>query len=121
MSILILSVSYDSALLLTRQMMLEAQGYRVVSALGYKDAEKKCSSGDGYGLLVIGHSIPLEDKQALMELFRAQAKAPVVSLLRQGETFMDEADYHVSPDDPKALVQEIVNIVARNSRDGHAA
>src|ERR1051325_930013 len=109
MSILILSVSYDQALLLTRQMMLEAQGYRVVSALGYKDAEKKCVSGDTYGLLVIGHSIPLEDKTALMDLFRAKANAPVVSLLRRGEALMDGADYHVSPDDPKALVDEIVN------------
>jgi DNA-binding response OmpR family regulator len=121
MSILILSISYDQALLLTRQLMLEAQGYQVVSALGYKDAEKKCTSDETYRLLVIGHSIPLEDKQALMELFRARARGPVVSLLRRGETLMDGADHHVSPVDPKALVEEIVKTVGGGTQDGHAA
>jgi len=41
--------------------------------------------------------------------------------LRGGEAVMDGADYHVSPDEPQALVQEIVNIVARDGRNGHAA
>jgi DNA-binding NtrC family response regulator len=113
MAIQILSVSYDQALLLTRQLMLEGQGYEVVSALGFKEAEKRCKDGI-FQLLVIGHSIPLTDKQALMEQFRGHSRAPVVSLLRSGEAFVDGADYHVSPDDPPALVREIVRIVPPN-------
>lgn len=68
MAIQILSVSYDQALLLTRQLMLEGQGYQVVSALGFKEAERKCKDG-GFQLMVLGHSIPFNDKQALLESF----------------------------------------------------
>lgn len=120
MAIQILSVSYDQALLLTRQLMLEGQGYQVVSALGFKEAERKCKDG-GFQLMVLGHSIPFNDKQALLEQFREHSAAPVVSLLRTGEAFVDGADYHVSPDDPRALVREIVTIVPPNDGEQHGA
>jgi DNA-binding response OmpR family regulator len=103
-------MSYEPALLMTRQLMLEAQGYVVVSALGYTEAQKKCAQGS-YDLLILGHSIPESDKRALISEFRANCPAPIVSLLRRGESVVDGADYHVSPDDPRTLIREIRTIL----------
>ena len=82
----ILSVSYDRALLMTRQLMLEAQGYSVVSALGFKEAERQCQE-HCFDLLIMGHSIPAADKLALVALFRAVSRGPVVSILRAGRSW----------------------------------
>lgn len=94
---------------MTRQLMLEAQGYTVVSALGFKDAERQCQERR-FDLLVMGHSIPPADKLALIAIFRAVSATPVVSILRAGEALVDGAEFHVWPDDPHALVQEIAAI-----------
>jgi hypothetical protein len=37
---LILSVSYDESLLRTREMLLESEGYNVISALGFDDCKR---------------------------------------------------------------------------------
>lgn len=95
---------------MTRHLMLEGQGYSVTSALGFTEAEAQCQRG-GFDLLVLGHSIPGKDKRALVSYFRANNCAPIVSLLRAGEPFLDAADHHISPDDPRALVQELAAIL----------
>ena len=84
MSKRILSVSYDMSLLATRKMLLEQKGYAVVNALGFSKALASCRDG-GFDLFILGHSIPHDDKLALIEAFRAHCSAPIVSLERHGE------------------------------------
>ena len=52
----ILSVSYDSSLLKTRQLILEQEGHQVVSALGFTDALQQCESSKDFDLFILGHS-----------------------------------------------------------------
>jgi len=111
----ILSISYDRALLLTRQALFEAAGYRVASAYGFTDAMRLCDNGS-FDLMVMGHSIPPADKRVLIEQFRQHCDAPVVSLLRHGEPLVDGADYHASPDDPHELVSTVAEILQNGQR-----
>lgn len=111
----ILSVSYDMSLLATRKMLLEQKGYAVVNALGFSKALASCRAG-GFDLFILGHSIPHDDKLALMQSFRTHCSAPIVSLERHGEHFV-QCDYHASPDDPEKFLEIIENILAgRESR-----
>jgi DNA-binding response OmpR family regulator len=110
MSKRILSVSYDVSLLSTRKMLLEQQGYVVENALGFSKALTSCRDG-GFDLFVLGHSIPYDDKLALIESFRAHCSAPIVSLERHGEHFVS-CDYHASPDNPEKFIEIINNILA---------
>lgn len=83
----ILSVSYDLALLQTREMLLQAAGFEVVSVEGFQamlDLAKAENAG-GFDLVVLGHSIPQRDKEALIKVVREHWKAPVLALLRAGE------------------------------------
>src|SRR5215471_16434222 len=77
----ILSVSYDEALRRTRQLLLEAQGYQLISTDRLESTLEQCKLG-GFDLFVLGHSIPQEDKQRLVEAFRQHCSAPTISLRR---------------------------------------
>jgi hypothetical protein len=65
----ILSPSYDEALRRTRHMLLEAQGYEVISTDRLESTLEQCKLG-GFDLFVLGHSTRPEDKQEMVEAFR---------------------------------------------------
>ena len=106
----ILSVSYDEPLLKTREMLLQRQGYAVTSALGYIDAIESCKPPQ-FDLLILGHSIPDNDKKQLMNAFRRVGSAPILALRRHGEVEPDDADAHVYPDDIGALLETVDSIL----------
>ena len=54
----ILSISYDQALLETRQALLEQRGYSVTSVRGFTQAIAYCKSKD-FDLFVLGHAITI--------------------------------------------------------------
>jgi DNA-binding NtrC family response regulator len=105
----ILSVLYDVSLLATRKMLLEQKGYAVENALGFSKALAFCRAG-AFDLFILGHSIPYDDKLALIESFRAHCPSPIVSLERHGEDFVP-CDYHASPDDPGKFLETVENIL----------
>jgi DNA-binding response OmpR family regulator len=102
----ILSVSYNEALLRTREMLLQHDGHSVVSALGFTDAVERCKDGN-YGLFILGHSIPEKDKRELIRVFRAHCPAPILGLQRPGENASDQADDHIDPNDIEALLNAV--------------
>jgi DNA-binding response OmpR family regulator len=110
MSKRILSVSYDEVLLATRQMLLEQRGYNVESALGFTEAIEHCGN-DGFDLFILGHSIPDKDKIHLMQTFRHNCSAPILSLERHGEERVP-SDFHASPDDPGKFLKVVDDIFA---------
>jgi len=110
MSKRILSVSYDSVLLATREMLLEQRGYEVTSAHGFTDAVKHCQD-DGFALFILGHSIPHNDKVQLIETFRKSCSAPILSLERLGEIQVP-SDFHASPDNPGKFMKVVDDILA---------
>src|SRR5262245_45786786 len=91
----ILLVSYDERPLIERRMLLEREGYQVSSALGFKEAMANCGDGKARSvdLLIIGHSIPIADKEKLIGTFRAHATAPILSLWKHDEQIDCSVDY----------------------------
>jgi DNA-binding response OmpR family regulator len=112
----ILCVSYDEALLNTRRLILESQGYRVTAAWGFQSALHACKSGGRgvFDLFVLGHSIPSHDKQTMIHEFRAHCSAPVIALKRVDEPKIEGADYYADPD-PAPLVDLIATILRSKS------
>jgi len=107
----ILSVSYDESLLKTRHLMLEQVGYEVTSSLGFTDALRECTAGGPFDLFLLGHSIPLHDKQALVEAFRSRCRAVIVALQRTGEDLAATgADFQADPGDPAGMLQLVSKI-----------
>jgi DNA-binding NtrC family response regulator len=103
----ILSISYDSALLTTRQWILEKAGYDVSSALGFAEALEVSARHD-FDLVVMGHSMPQKDKIALFDAIHAKCSASLLSILRHGDTPIPQASYTVDGNDgPEALLEAV--------------
>jgi DNA-binding response OmpR family regulator len=105
----LLSVSYDVGLLTTRRMLLEQRGYEVISALGFNAALECCRTGE-FDLFILGHSVPHEDKIALIHAFRENCDAPILSLQRKDEEPVPR-DFNVSACSPEELIKKVESIV----------
>jgi DNA-binding response OmpR family regulator len=108
----ILSVSYDETLLRMRHMILEKEGYEVVSSVGLNPSLEHCKRG-GFDLLVLGHSIPNGNKWKVVETFRQVCPAPIISLRRgASEQMVDGADFHIETD-PEPLLKLVADVVRK--------
>ena len=110
----IVSVSYDEPLLFTRELILRGHHHEVRSALGFADAMELCATAD-QNLLVLGHSIPKDDKIQIIQCFRkANPSGQVIILIRAGEERLPSAlvDTYVYPGNPEDLVRAIDTIAS---------
>jgi len=103
----ILSISYDEPLLYTREWILKAQGFQVVSACDFTEALQRCQT-DQFDLAIMGHSIPRPEKLVLIQEFKKKRYAPVLSLVKHGDSPLPEADYWVEAfEGPEVLVRAV--------------
>lgn len=103
----LLSVSYDESLLRTRHWILETAGFNVTSALGFTQAANHFQTG-AFDLVIIGHSIPYEDREALLKVLRKKAECPVLSLKRPGDPPLPGFDHSIDAwDGPEALISAV--------------
>ena len=111
----ILSISYDETLLQTRQLMLERSGYEVTSSFGFTASLAQCMRSI-WDLLIMGHSIPISDKRALLEEFRKHNQVPVLALQRLGEAQLPGAEHSLNPEHPEELLATVEKILNSNRR-----
>ena len=101
----ILSISYDPVLLLTRELMLQQTGHTVVSVEGLTDACRMCETQCGnFDLIVLGHSVPLEDKLEIIRCCKGAASCPLLALTRANEPAVKGVTLSVESADPTALM-----------------
>ena len=105
----ILSISYDKALLHTRAMMLSREGFEVESAVGFTAAIQACKKGK-FDLVIMGHSIPSEDKAAIVKQLRAVCATPILALRRPNEPPIKTAEYNLDSGDPQSFLSYIKEI-----------
>lgn len=103
----ILSVSYDESLLRTREWVLQTAGFKVTSALGFKNALKQCRNGR-FDLVIIGHSIPREQINALIDAVNAQDHTRLLVLRMPGDAPL-RGTYHslMASEGPEALISAV--------------
>ena len=107
----ILSISYDEALLQTRELMLSREGFEVESAVGFS-AALHASEQRKFDLVIMGHSIPAEDKTAIIEQLRAVCNTPILALRKPNESPLKAAEYDLDSWDPQqflSYIKEIMN------------
>lgn len=105
----ILAVSYDEALLRTRKMILEREGYIVRAALGLEEATRACAESEKkFDLILLGHTIPRAEKRKILPELKKHCPAPVLSIRAHGDLPIPGADYSVdSHDGPEALISAV--------------
>jgi CheY-like chemotaxis protein len=111
-------VSYDARLLWTRRLILEQSGYQVTSAYGLSEALKACDTMDGFDLVVLGHSIPVQQTQRIIARLRERLDSPILALLRPNEGPVANATRSVESDAEKMLaaVAELLNATPERAK-----
>ena len=105
----ILSISYDQALLETRELILSREGFKVESAVGFSAAVRACEKGE-FDLVIMGHSIPPEDKAAIIEQLRDICDTPILALRRPNESTLKSAEYNLDSGDPARFLDYVNEI-----------
>src|ERR1700756_5372717 len=103
----ILSVSYDLTLLTTRELLLQQMGHTVTSVEGFARAFAACESGTKFDLLILGHSIPHDDKLAIIAKVKNTCDCPVLALLRPNEAPLPTAEHSTDSSDPRAFMEAV--------------
>jgi DNA-binding NtrC family response regulator len=107
----ILSVTYDLSLATTREMLFSSAGFQVTSVLTVGQAIERCAAEE-FELVIVGHSIPLDQRKWLLKEVRGRCATPVLALRRAGEPPLTEADYTFdSTESPALLLETVVNIL----------
>ena len=113
----ILSISYDSSLARTREMLLAAAGFQVATFTDCELAIQACQR-QSFDLLLIGHSIPLYERKRLLAELRGLCQAPVLALLRHSESPLPGADYVFdASQSPVQLLETVMNILSADSKN----
>lgn len=111
----VLSISYDVSLLQTRALMLSHEGFEVESAVGFSAAIQACELRD-FDLVIIGHSIPPEDKEAIVKELRRVCATPVLALRKANESPLDSAEYNLDSGDPHRFLSYVKEITKQKTR-----
>lgn len=108
----ILSISYDPHLLMSRELLLQQMGYEVISAEGFSQAYEHCETRNGhFDLIVLGHSIPHDDKHEIMRRLTKACDCPVVALLRANEPPLEGAAASVQSLNPPAFIAAVRTVL----------
>ena len=115
----ILSISYDQALLQTRALLLSREGFQVESALGFVSATHACETGK-FDLVIVGHSIPAEDKEAIVKQLKGICATPILALRRSNEAPLKAAEYNLDSVDPRLFLGYVKEIMRDRTEDRSA-
>jgi len=103
----ILSISYDDSIMKTRHYIFEQAGFDVVSALGFSDALTLCKDGK-FDAVVLGHTLPPQDKTALVSVLHDHCHCPIVSIRKPGQGKHPDTDYSVDASEgPEAMLAAV--------------
>lgn len=104
-------LSWVPELAKTRKWLLTGNGYTVLSLIG-RDGIRQLDGIDEADLLVLAHSVPVEEKHRAIKLFKGTRGSPVLSLLAPNTTKLPEADYGVEAFSPAEFVAAVNDILA---------
>jgi DNA-binding response OmpR family regulator len=96
---------------------LVAEGYSVDSALGRAEAIEHCRTAQA-DMLVLGHSVPRDQKRDFVDLFRRSNNAPVLSVLRTDQEKLPDVDFGVEFLNPDSFVRTVRSILEASGTPG---
>jgi CheY-like chemotaxis protein len=107
----ILSICLDPTLLNSRSRLLQSAGYMVVSATSVQQAVSRFRNGN-FDLVLLCHSIPLEDRRGLASLLRASGSITPIAVISEFADSYDEFMDVTLENNPKALLMGIRQLLA---------
>jgi DNA-binding NtrC family response regulator len=115
MALSVLQIAYYPSLLQTRRVILESDGYSVVSALG-NDQGMAIAASETFDVIVVGFSAAHATRTSMVRWLKQHAPIiPVVALLAHDLEEFPDADYATLSEDPIVWLAMIRQACAKNS------
>jgi DNA-binding response OmpR family regulator len=115
MAVNILQIAYYPALLEARELILEKEGYDVVSVLG-NDQGIALARTKTFDLIVLGFSAPHPVRSAMLRWLKQHlSQTPVVALLAHEAERLPEADYETLSEDPRIWLATVESCINRRA------
>ena len=93
-------------------MLLQQIGYDVRSVEGFAATLRTCrEERQQFDLVVLGHSIPREDREAIIREISEACPAPVLALLRPHESHVKGASRSIDASDAAAFLAAVEEIL----------
>jgi hypothetical protein len=106
----VICISWNPMLAETRELLLRRAGVsKVMSALYQQEAHLVCRKDAE--LLILGHSVPRDEKRWLIDCFRQHSSAPVLSLLLWRQDKLPEATFGVESSTPEEVIRIVQQIL----------
>ena len=108
----VICISWDPTLAEIREQLLHGAGIPgVMSALYQREARSMCQQDAD--LMILGDSVPKDEKRWLIDCFRQNSSAPVLSLLKLnwGEDKLPEATFGVESTSPAEFVRIVRQVL----------
>ncbi len=111
----VLAVGLDPWMRMAQDSVWRSAGYIVIPVNSVRDAIDHFKSGD-FDMVLLGHSVPLVDKERMTSLIRAtSAFTPVVCIATSREVHYSFADATLS-NDPREFLKGIKEALTRRTR-----
>lgn len=107
----ILCVSWVQSLAETRKLLLISEGYSVESVIGAAEALAHCRNSRA-DMLVLGQSVPREEKLKIVEVFRHYSDAPILSLINPSQRKLDQVQYGVDSLSPEEFLRTVNSVLS---------
>jgi hypothetical protein len=108
----VICICWNQVLAETRALLLRSAGFPgVMSALYQREARALCR--EDADLMILGDSVPRDEKRWLINCFRQHSSAPVLSLLSWGEIKLPEATFGVEATQPKEFIGVVRQILGQ--------
>jgi hypothetical protein len=107
----VFQITYDESLAMTRELLLQARGYHVDSALGNEAAFRMLSRGPAYDLFIIGHAAPSTIRQEMAQWLRVNYPAAKILALNPPYQMVHEVDYNIQLNGPEEWLQVVAGAV----------
>ncbi|HXY04527.1 MAG TPA: response regulator [Terriglobales bacterium] len=88
----ILCVSCAASLLEARRLTLEEEGHFVELAKGLIEALEQLRSGSHFDLIILDHSLPSKDREAIVAEIRQRCTTPILSLQSDREPLLERIE-----------------------------
>jgi DNA-binding response OmpR family regulator len=110
----VLAVAVDPSLLMAQDSIWRSEGYIVIPAHSIRDAIEHFKAGD-FDLVLLGHSMTVENKERLTFLIRASGSTtPVVCISSSADVSHAFADATLR-NDPRELLAGMKELLARRT------
>jgi hypothetical protein len=106
----VICISWNQILAESRELLLRSADFPgVMSALYQREARSLCR--EDADLMILGDSVPRDEKRWLIDCFRQHSSAPVLSLLCWGEIKLPEATIGVEATQPEEFIRIVRQIL----------